>query len=86
MSKYHHLTGAAVFIFDLLGRLIHHEVMTSDRLELDGIPAGVYVVRAEQGGAVREERLVVQYAKFARDHTKTGPIGAIFWLVKSVCG
>ncbi len=54
------LPGAALSLFDLLGRRIHHEVMTSDRLELDGIPAGVYVVRAEQGGTVWEERLVVQ--------------------------
>jgi hypothetical protein len=52
--------GAALSVFDLLGRRIHHEVMSSDRLELDGIPAGLYVVRAEQGGTVWEERLVVQ--------------------------
>ncbi|MDP4602265.1 MAG: T9SS type A sorting domain-containing protein, partial [Schleiferiaceae bacterium] len=54
------LPGAVLSVFDLLGRRIHHEVMSSDRLELDGIPAGVYVVRAEQGGTVWEERLVVQ--------------------------
>ncbi len=52
--------GAALSVFDLLGRRIHHEVMSSDRLELEGIPAGLYVVRAEQGGTVWEERLVVQ--------------------------
>jgi len=54
------LPGAALSVFDLLGRRIHHVVMSSDRLELDGIPSGVYVVRAEQGGTVWEERLVVQ--------------------------
>ena len=54
------LPGAALSVFDLLGRRIHHELMSSDRLELDGIPAGLYVVRAEQGGTVWEERLVVQ--------------------------
>jgi hypothetical protein len=54
------LPGAALSVFDLLGRRIHHVVMSSDRLELDGIPTGVYVVRAEQGGTVLEERLVVQ--------------------------
>jgi hypothetical protein len=34
--------------------------MSSDRLELNGIAAGVYVVRATQGETVCEEQLVVQ--------------------------
>jgi hypothetical protein len=52
LTTYTPLPGAALSVFDLLGRRIRHEVMSSDRLEVDGIPAGVYAVQAEQGGSV----------------------------------
>jgi hypothetical protein len=44
----------------MVGRLIHQEPITSEKMTIEGVPPGVYTVLAYTNGLRSECRMVVQ--------------------------
>jgi hypothetical protein len=53
-------TEGILQVVDMVGRLIHQEPITSEKMTIEGVPPGVYTVLTYTNGLRSECRMVVQ--------------------------